>query len=60
MIPYKDLTKKEKQIFDLIRQNHSNEEIAVKLDISLRATENYVSKIYDKLGVNDKSELIVR
>lgn len=54
------LTKKEKQVFDLIRQNISNEEIARQLEISLRTTENYVSKIYDKLGVNDRSELSVK
>ncbi|MBQ0038835.1 MAG: response regulator transcription factor [Treponema sp.] len=54
------LTKKEKQIFDLIRQGLSNDEISRQLEISLRTTENYVSKIYDKLGVNDRSELITK
>ncbi len=54
------LTKKERQVFDLIRQDFSNEEIAKRLEISIRTTENYVSKIYDKLGVNDRSELVVR
>ncbi|MBQ0051810.1 MAG: response regulator transcription factor [Treponema sp.] len=54
------LTKKEKQVFDLVRQDISNEEISRQLNISLRTTENYVSKIYDKFGVNDRSELIVK
>lgn len=43
-----------------VRQNVSNEEIARRLEISLRTTENYVSKIYDKLGVNGRSELVVK
>ncbi|MDO4507304.1 MAG: LuxR C-terminal-related transcriptional regulator [Spirochaetales bacterium] len=43
-----------------VRQDVSNEEIARRLEISLRTTENYVSKIYDKLGVNGRSELVVK
>lgn len=43
-----------------VRQDVSNEEIARRLEISLRTNENYVSKIYDKLGVNGRSELVVK
>jgi len=53
------LTKKEREIFDLIRQNLSNQEIAESLNISLRTTENYVSKIYDKLGINSRKDIIL-
>lgn len=53
------LTKKEKLIFDLIKKNYSNLQIAEIMKISLRTTENYVSKIYDKLGVNDRNQLVV-
>ena len=40
------------------RQNYSNAEIAEKMGISLRTTEIYVSKIYDKLGVSERRDLI--
>lgn len=53
------LTKKEKEIYQLIGQKYSNQQIAEKLNISLRTTENYVSKIYDKLGINSRNDIIL-
>lgn len=41
-------------IFDLIKKNYSNVQNAEVMNISFRTTENYFSKIYDRLGVKDR------
>ncbi len=51
------LTKQEKKILERLLQKKSNEEIANELFISLHTVENYVSHIYDKLCVKNRSEL---
>ena len=52
------LSSKEQEIADLIMHNFENEEIAAKLNLKLHTVENYISKIYDKTGTNNKKELI--
>lgn len=52
------LTRREKEVMDLLLQNLSNEQIAVSLSIKKRAVENYISSIYEKTGINDKTKLI--
>lgn len=50
-------TKQERRVFAMLLQNKTNEEIAKKLYVSLHTIENYVSNIYDKLGVKSRTEL---
>ena len=52
------LSSKEQEIADLIIHNFENEEIAAKLNLKVHTVENYISKIYDKTGTNNKKELI--
>ncbi len=52
------LSTKEQEIANLIMHNFENEEIAEKLNLKLHTVENYISKIYDKTGTNNKKELI--
>lgn len=52
------LSSKEQKIADLIMHNFENGEIAAKLNLKLHTVENYISKIYDKTGTNNKKELI--
>ena len=52
------LSSKEQKIADLIMHNFENGEIAAKLNLKLHTVENYISKIYDKTGTNNKTELI--
>ncbi|MCI5522674.1 MAG: response regulator transcription factor [Treponema sp.] len=52
------LSSKEQKIADLIMRNFENGEIAAKLNLKLHTVENYISKIYDKTGTNNKKELI--
>jgi len=54
------LTRREKEVMELLLQRCSNDEIANQLDIKKRAVENYISSIYEKTGVNDRAELIER
>lgn len=54
----KFLTPKEAQVFTSILKKLDNNQIAKELDISLHSVEIYVSRIYDKLGVHYRDELI--
>ena len=51
------LTKKERELLNLISEHLSNEEISHKLNLSKRTVENYVSRIFDKFNVKNRYEL---
>ena len=51
------LTKKERELLDLISEHLPNEIIAARLGISKRTVENYVSRIFDKFNVKNRYEL---
>lgn len=51
------LTKKEKEVLNLVTQGASNESVAGILKIQVRTVENYLSRIYDKLGVSERDSL---
>lgn len=55
------LSKREKEIVELISQKFKNKEIALKLSISTKTVENHKERIKDKLGlkkIEDLYELI--
>jgi DNA-binding NarL/FixJ family response regulator len=49
--PLVDLTPRERQVLELMAEGRSNQGIADKLVITLRAVEKYVSSIFGKLGL---------
>jgi DNA-binding NarL/FixJ family response regulator len=49
--PLAQLTPRERDVLELMAQGRSNQGIADKLVISLRAVEKYVSSIFGKLGL---------
>jgi DNA-binding NarL/FixJ family response regulator len=49
--PLARLTPRERQVLELMASGTSNQGIADKLVITLRAAEKYVSSIFDKLGI---------
>ena len=49
--PLADLTPREREVLELMAEGRSNQGIADKLVISLRAVEKYVSSIFSKLGL---------
>ena len=54
------LSKQERNIFEAILQEKSNKEICDELFISPRTVENYTSRLYAKIGVKNREELIER
>ena len=54
------LTRREKEVMELLLRHCSNDDIADRLNIKKRAVENYISSIYEKTGVNDRAEFIAK
>lgn len=52
------LSDDELEVAKLVGQGMTNEEIAKKLSVSLRAVKNRLSDIFSKLGVNSRTEAI--
>lgn len=59
-VPFPDLTDREREILALIAQGRTNTEIAERLVISLKTVRNYISSIFSKLQVADRSQAIIR
>ena len=53
------LTKREKQVFDLLVLNQTTEEIAQKLGISEKTVRNHISNVMQKLGVKGRAAAVV-
>jgi len=45
------LTNREKEVFDLLIQNHTTKDISKKLNISEKTVRNHISNTIQKLGV---------
>ena len=54
------LTKSEKAILEYLLQEKTNDQISEIMFISMRTVENYVSRLYDKLDVKNRTELMER
>jgi len=54
---YARFTKREMEVFELIKGNKTNKQIAEALSINLRTVENHISKIYFKTGSSSREEL---
>lgn len=54
-----DMTEREKEICTLVAEGLNNKQIASKLYISEGTVKNYISSIYDKTGIHDRSKLVV-
>lgn len=53
------LTKREKQVFELLILNKSTTEIAKELDISEKTVRNHISNAMQKLGVKGRAGAVV-
>jgi DNA-binding CsgD family transcriptional regulator len=58
--PLDQLTPREREVLELMAEGRSNQGIADKLVISLRAVEKYVSSIFGKLGLPRAERLAPR
>lgn len=54
--PHASLTKREAEILRLIAEGRSNKEIALALSLTEGTVKGYVSTIFDKLGVADRTQ----
>lgn len=53
------LTKREKEIFNLLINNFSTKEIALKLFISEKTVRNHISNTIQKLGVKNRAQAVI-
>lgn len=53
------LTKREKEIFDLLILNKSTREISYDLNITEKTVRNHISNVMQKLNVNGRSGAII-
>lgn len=53
------LTKREKEIFELLINNYTTKDIAIKLNISEKTVRNHISNTMQKLGVNGRCNAII-
>ena len=53
------LTKREKQVFDLLVLNKSTDQIAQKLGISEKTVRNHISNVMQKLGVKGRAGAVI-
>ena len=54
------LSDREEEVLSLVAAGLTNPEIAERLFISARTVKNHLSSIYDKLGVGDKTQALIR
>ena len=60
VLPFSDLTQREREILTFIAQGYSNAEIAQSLVINMKTVRNYISSIFSKLQVADRAQAIIR
>ncbi len=53
------LTKREKQVFELLILNKTTKEIALNLNISEKTVRNHISNAMQKLGVKGRASAVV-
>jgi len=56
---FADLSLRERDVLRLIAKGLSNHEIAQRLFISPHTVKNHVSRIYQKLGVDDRTKVAI-
>ena len=54
------LTATEMKVMALLGKGKSNKEIAAELDCSVKTVKNHLNSIFQKLGVNNRTEAVVR
>lgn len=53
------LTKREREVFELLIKNNSTKDIAEVLNISEKTVRNHISNVMQKLGVKGRSGAVV-
>ncbi len=58
-LPFPDLTERERAVLTLMAQGRSNRDISRELYLSTKTVQNYVSRVFQKIGVTDRAHAIV-
>jgi DNA-binding CsgD family transcriptional regulator len=53
------LTRRQEQIVNMVIEGLPKPEIAEKLDLSAHTVKNHLYRIYEKLGISNRTELIL-
>ena len=53
------LTKREKQVFEMLIKNKSTRDIAKSLNISEKTIRNHISNVMQKLGVKGRTQAVI-
>lgn len=53
------LTKREREVFELLIKNNSTKDIALILNISEKTVRNHISNVIQKLGVKGRSGAVI-
>ena len=53
------LTKREKEVFELLILNKSTKDIANVLNISEKTIRNHISNVMEKLGVKGRTQAVI-
>jgi DNA-binding NarL/FixJ family response regulator len=51
-----ELTEREREVLELVRQGHPNKSIARRLEISERTVKAHVTRIFQRIGVADRTQ----
>ena len=54
-----ELSRREQQVLERLAKGLSNDAIAADLDLATQTVRNYISAIYDKLGVHSRAEAVI-
>jgi DNA-binding NarL/FixJ family response regulator len=52
------LTPRERQVFELVARGVTHREIAEQLGIGKKSVDTYRARLYQKLGINSRAELV--
>jgi DNA-binding NarL/FixJ family response regulator len=56
--PPTGLSRREREVLDLVAHGYSNQEVASRLFLSVKTVETYRARIGDKLGLRTRAELV--
>ena len=60
VVPFPELTQREREILDLVARGLTNAEIARRLGVSDKTVRNHVSNVFTKLHVAGRAEAVAR
>jgi two-component system response regulator NreC len=56
--PYEQLTNREREVFKLVAEGHTTQEIAAMLVLSPKTVERHKTNLMSKLDIHNRTELV--